>query len=303
MSEGDILVNGVRIERHRIRLEAQYHSAAYFAAAEHDAARALVDRELLLQEATRQGLVRAATGTDDSEEGEHEAIQALTRQQVPVPDVNEATCRAFYDRDQGRFTSPDLFEASHILFAVNAGDDESRADALASAERTLGDLRRKPERFVRLARERSGCPSAEQGGSLGQITRGETLPEFEAALDELSAGELLDRVLETEHGYHVVRLDQRVDGERAPYEAVRARIQIYLRDAAWRRDLRHYIDRLARAAVIEGFDLASKPPPAPPKLESVPAPRSGGGCGGGGCGGGAAEEAPQRSPVKLRVIS
>lgn len=295
----EVSVNGVTIDAHTIGLEAQYHPAPHWEAAQHEATRALVVRQLLLQQARSEGMVALR---EDDEALEQQAIEQLTQRDVAVPEVNEATCRAYYERNPQRFTSPDLFEASHILFAVPADDAQGAADARRRAQDTLQLLRKKPEAFVRLARERSGCPSAQQAGSLGQLTRGETLPEFEAVLDTLQDGEIAAELLETEHGFHIIRLDHHVRGERAPFDAVRSRIQIYLRDAAWRKRLRQYIARLAANSNIEGFDLDSEPPQAPVVLREVPKQQGCGSDAGGGCGCSTQDESSQKSPVRLRVL-
>lgn len=50
------------------------------------------------------------------------------------------------------------------------------------AEQALNELSREPERFAAMAQELSNCPSGKHAGNLGQIGRGDSVPEFERAL-------------------------------------------------------------------------------------------------------------------------
>ena len=102
----------------------------------------------------------------------------------------------------------------------------------------------------------SRCPSAEQGGNLGQITAGQTTPEFEQALFALEPGQLCEAPVATRYGFHVIRLDRKHEGRTLPYELVADRIADYLRESVRRRADAQYIARLVSAAKIEGIDLA-----------------------------------------------
>jgi peptidyl-prolyl cis-trans isomerase C len=177
-------VNGVSVARDAIVREMQHHAAAKPIAAWQQAARALVIRELLLQEARR--LAIAAQPLNDSDgrrEADEEAvIRGLIDHEVGVPEPDDDSYRRYYDRNRARFRSPDIYEASHILFAALASDRAMHAKTREDAAAVLAELREHPERFAELARAHSRCPSAAQGGNLGQITAGQTTPEFEQAL-------------------------------------------------------------------------------------------------------------------------
>ena len=114
---------------------------------------------------------------------------------------------------------------------------------------------RQPERFSELARARSACPSAAQGGNLGQITRGQTVPEFETFLFNLEPGQICPVPVKTRFGYHVLRLDRRIEGRQLPFEVVRDRIAEYLREHVWRRAVSQYLQLLVGQAEIRGIEL------------------------------------------------
>jgi peptidyl-prolyl cis-trans isomerase C len=253
-----VSVNGVSIGRDAIVREMQHHPAPKPIAAWQQAARALVIRVLLLQRARQLGVKpEPITDSDGRRETDDEAImRALVEREVKVPEPDDETCRRYYARNQGRFRSPDIFEASHILFAALPEERETYAQARADAAAVLATLMDNPESFAMLARAYSRCPSAAQGGNLGQITAGQTTPEFEQALLALKPGALCAEPVATRYGFHVIRLDRKHEGRTLPYEAVAGRIAHYLRESVRRRADAQYIARLVTAAQIEGVDLA-----------------------------------------------
>ena len=253
-----VSVNGVSIGRDAIVREMQHHPAEKPIAAWQQAARALIVRELLLQRAQYLGVTpEPISDRDGRRETDDEAImRALIEREVKVPDPDDETCRRFYERNQGRFRSPDIFEASHILLAALPAEREAYAQARADAAAVLATLQDRPDCFAALARAYSPCPSAAQGGNLGQITTGQTTPEFEQALLALRPGELCTEPVATRYGFHVIRLDRKHEGQTLPYETVAGRIADYLRESVRRRADAQYIARLATAARIEGVDLA-----------------------------------------------
>jgi peptidyl-prolyl cis-trans isomerase C len=253
-----VSVNGVSIGRGAIVREMQHHPAEKPIAAWQQAARALVIRELLLQRARHLGVTpEPITDHDGRRETDDEAVmRALIEREVKVPEPDDETCRRFYARNQGRFRSPDIFEASHILFAALPAEREAYAQARADAAAVLATLLDNPDSFAMLARAYSRCPSAAQDGNLGQITAGQTTSEFEQALLALKPSELCAEPVATRYGFHVIRLDRKHEGQTLPYEAVAARIADYLRDSVRRRADVQYIARLVTAAQIEGVELA-----------------------------------------------
>jgi peptidyl-prolyl cis-trans isomerase C len=253
-----VSVNGVAIARGAIQREMQHHPAQKPIAAWQQAARALVVRELLLQRARHLGIApESLKDADGRRETDDEAtVRALIEREVAVPEPDEANCRRYYDNNKARFRSPDIYEASHILFAALPTDREAYAQARADACAVLATLQDNPDSFAALARAYSRCPSAAQGGNLGQITRGQTTPEFEQALTALSPGELCVEPIATRYGFHVIRFDRRHEGRTLPYEAVAERIADYQREGVRRRADAQYIARLVSAAKINGIDLA-----------------------------------------------
>jgi len=252
-----VSVNGVTIPRDAIVREMQHHPAARPLVAWQEAARALVVRELLLQRARRLGLAaEPISDADGRRETEEEAlIRGLIEREVAVPEPEDESCRRYYAQNKARFRTPDIYEASHILFAAAPSDREAYARARADANAVLDTLRANPDAFAAMARAYSRCPSAVQGGNLGQLSKGQTTPEFERALRALSPGEISAAPVETRYGFHIIRLERKHEGRELPYEAVAERIADYLRESVRRRAHAQYVARLVSAAAVTGLAL------------------------------------------------
>lgn len=252
----EVSVDGVIIPRTAIAREIQNHAAPTPAQAWHSAARALVVRELLLARAERLGLAaEPRTDADGCRETEEEAlIRALLEAEVKVPTADTAACRRYFEHNRARFRTGDLFEVSHILIPARPQDAAARRAARAEAEAVLR-LLHAGANFEDLAREHSACPSREVGGSLGQIGRGQTVPEFDAAMAALEPGTVSAAPVETRFGFHILRLAHKVEGQELPFETAEPAIAAHLEVSAWHVAVRQYLSLLAGAADIRGVAL------------------------------------------------
>ncbi len=253
-----VLVNGATIARDAIVREMQHHPGSKPIDAWQSAAQALIVRELLLQRA-RHLEISAEPSVDDAgrrETDDEALIRALIAQEVRVPEPTDVECRRYYENNRARFQSPEIVEASHILFAAPRADAQKYSQARADAEAVLTALAERPDTFGSLAQAYSRCSSAADGGRLGQITRGQTTPDFEQALSALAEGEISAEPVGTHYGFHIVRLDRREAGRTLPYEAVADRIAEYLRTSVQRRATAQYVARLISAAEISGVQLS-----------------------------------------------
>jgi peptidyl-prolyl cis-trans isomerase C len=254
-----IRVNGVAIEREAIAREAQNHPAEKPLAAWQEAARALVIRELLLQEARRLKVAVDPISDDEGRrETEEEAlIRQVVEQEVRTPTADEAACRRYYEQNRARFRSADLFEVRHILLAAVPADGAVRATAQEQAKHLIDELCAEPSRFDQLARDFSACPSGQSGGNLGQIGPGQTVPEFERALLSAPVGEVAPQPVETRYGLHIIRVDRHIAGRELPFELVHERIRSWLDEKVQRTALAQYLSILAGRAEITGITLAA----------------------------------------------
>ncbi|MET3792836.1 peptidylprolyl isomerase [Aquamicrobium terrae] len=255
-----VTVNGIVIAPEAIAAEAQNHPAPKGkpAWAWKAAARALVLREVLLQEARARRIAPAPVELAEGQwETEEEAlIRQLLESAIPPAVIDEDELRAIYDDAPDRFRGPSLFEAAHILFPAAPDDAEGRAAARSRAETVLIELHSDPRRFAALAAEHSACPSRANGGMLGQLASGDTVPEFEAALCSMDEASISGTPVESRYGFHLIRLDARVRGEVLPFTTVLPHLRQAQEKADWVRASRAYVEELAAQAEVTGIDLA-----------------------------------------------
>lgn len=192
-------------------------------------------RARLLARAAQLGL----QGPDDA------VIEQLLDREVPEAEPSDAECRRHYEQNPRRFTAGELVEASHILLAVTPRVPPERLRAKAAEVHAMAS--RDPARFGELAREYSNCPSAAQGGALGQLGRGDAVPEFEGAVLEGERLGVLPDLVTTRFGFHVVLVARRIPGKRLPYEAAKDEVAAFLRRRGTERALGEYVRGLAPA--------------------------------------------------------
>ncbi|KUK99127.1 MAG: protein secretion (post-translocation chaperonin) [Parcubacteria bacterium 32_520] len=120
--------------------------------------------------------------------------KAITREYEKI-NITEDEIARYYKENKAYFYQPEKRKISHILV-------ENREDA----ELFLKQLKDGLVQFDKLAQDKSICPSAEKGGDLGYITRGQMVSEFEEAAFSLEIGEI-SAIVETEYGYHIIKCD------------------------------------------------------------------------------------------------
>jgi peptidyl-prolyl cis-trans isomerase C len=239
-----IKVNGVAIDENLLAKEIQFYPAASLEEARIEAAKELALKELLRQTALARGL-------DDSDQG----IDELLAKEISVSEPTDEECQAYYAEHQKSFVSESLFAASHILLAAAVDELEKREQLINKAHELIVQLKESPALFADLAKLFSECSSKDQGGQLGQLTKGATVPEFEAAVVASPIG-LIEEPIETEFGIHIIRVDHREDGRPLPYEYVKTRLQERLMARQWHKSVNQYLHQLVAQANIEGVILS-----------------------------------------------
>ena len=254
-----ISVNGVAIGAEAIAAEAQHHSAETAEAAWEAAIRALVVRELLLQEVRRLDLAPEPLdlGEGRRETDEDSLIRQLIENEVHIPEADTETCQRYFNNNRDRFRCPDIVEASHILFAASPADEARYREAFDRAEGLIVVLQDNPALFEELAKLHSACLSASSGGHLGQLTRGQTAPELDTFLFSLEEDQLCPIPVRSQFGAHVLRIDRRIEGTVPPFESIRHKVGEYLREASWHRAVAQYVAILSRRADIRGTTLSN----------------------------------------------
>ena len=144
--------------------------------------------------------------------------------------IDPAQVRKYYDEHRAEFEGRPERQASHILIAVEAGaSPEDKQKAREKAEEISRQLKQSPGRFAELAKQHSQDPgSASNGGDLGFFGRGTMPKAFEEAVFAMKPGEVSAPV-ESEYGFHVIRLVNVKGGETRSFEEARTQIETELK--------------------------------------------------------------------------
>lgn len=121
--------------------------------------------------------------------------------------ISDMDVELYYQYHPEQFRRPETRLVRHILITINESlAENTRAEAGKRITAIQARLVKEPQRFEEQALKHSECPTALDGGKLGDLPRGKLFPELDKALFELKAGEV-SGVLESELGFHVLRCD------------------------------------------------------------------------------------------------
>lgn len=249
-----VTVNGVMIDRTAIAQELQYHPAETKEDALYLATQALVVRELL------KGAVlnEPSLGQAAWENNEEQAISVLIDKNVQAANPDTQTCERYYQQNLSDYKTDPIMSVRHILLACLPEDGDERLKLKKRAYELIEQIKNSNNpsaEFIELARQYSACPSKEQGGELGVIDKGQTVPEFESTLFKLDAG-LAPSPVESRYGFHIVEVLDKQPGIQMTYEQVSPAIHNKLSQQAFHQSLCDYLYALVNEADIEGIEMS-----------------------------------------------
>lgn len=161
--------------------------------------------EEFLRDLANNGLDEESFATALEREMKVEAI--LEKVATQAAKISDMDVELYYQYHPEQFRRPETRLARHILVTINETIVENTRSAAHKRIATLATrLAKEPQRFEEQALKHSECPTALDGGKLGDLPRGKLFPELDKALFELKAGEV-SGVLESELGFHILRCD------------------------------------------------------------------------------------------------
>ena len=181
---------------------------------------------------------------------------------------SEADIKKYYEENKDQYTTPEQRCARHILFSP---DQKDKAEEVKKKLEDGGD-------FAKLAKENSQDPgSAEKGGDLGCLGKGETVPPFEKALFSADEGKIVGPV-KTEFGYHIIEVTDKKKESVAPLKEVSGEIKTQLAQQQESEEFQKWVEKEQKkrdVKYIKGYDpKAAAKQSAPPE---APAPETTGG--------------------------
>ncbi len=159
-------------------------------------------------------------------------------------DVNDLDVHLFYEMHRQRFEEPETRQARHILITVNPDYPENTPLAARRRIEQLSEkLAGRCNRFEQFAKRHSECPSAMQGGRLGEVKRGQLYEDLDRVLFNMQEGEVSD-IIESEVGLHILYCEKIKPAKRTPLSKAYPRIRDHLQERhrrncqkAWLADL------------------------------------------------------------------
>ncbi|HKF04585.1 MAG TPA: peptidyl-prolyl cis-trans isomerase [Candidatus Sulfotelmatobacter sp.] len=176
--------------------------------------------------------------------------------------ITQADLQKYYDDHRDQYRVPEQVKVSHILIKTplpgpdGKVDDKGVAEAQHRAEDLLKQLK-SGAKFETLAEKYSEDPgSAKQGGSLGLIGRGQTVPEFEKTAFSLPKGQISDLV-KSSYGFHIIRVDDKQDAHMKSLDEVKSEIEPILRHQRAQQIAQQKAETLLADARKNGLDAAA----------------------------------------------
>lgn len=172
----------------------------------------LVSLELMRQEAIKRGLDKTPTMAAEMKIMQARVLaNALLTEFTSGIDMSDDALRAEYDK-QIEMTDAKEFNASHILLDTEEKAIEVIAELDGGAD------------FAEAAKKYSTGPSGPNGGSLGWFDAGTMVPEFSAAVATMEPGKHSAAPVQTQFGFHIIKLEDTRSKEPQPFESVKEQI-------------------------------------------------------------------------------
>ncbi len=195
----------------------------------------LIARELFIQEADKRGLARSADVQKQLDSARTEILsQALIKDEIKKNPIKDADLKAEYEKIS-KVQGEKQYKARHVLV-----EKEETAKAI------IADLK-KGVKFEELAKQSKDPGSAQNGGDLDWIAPGSLVKPFADAMIKLEKGKYTEAPVQTQFGFHVIRLDDIRDAKPPAFEEIKPQIQQELN----RRKIAEFVTKLKAGAKIQ----------------------------------------------------
>ncbi|HEY0142317.1 MAG TPA: peptidylprolyl isomerase [Thermoanaerobaculia bacterium] len=167
-----------------------------------------------------------------------------SREELSDPELRER-----YNREKDQYRLPERAFLREIVVlkpedTMRMDDARQRAaDLLAAAQKPGTD-------FASLASTMSESGSKERGGEVGEVARGELLPELDKAVFNAAQGTIIGPI-ETRSAWHIVKVEQRLPSEVPAFESIKDRLRKEASEETFQRDFKAYVDSLRKDAFIQ----------------------------------------------------
>ncbi|WP_018699069.1 peptidylprolyl isomerase [Amorphus coralli] len=216
---------------------------------------ALIDLQVMANAARAAGIDESADFKAELSFLESQALRDIYFEQEIEGSVGEDEVRARYEEEIAKLDPQEEIQARHILVETAEEADELIDELDNGAD------------FAELAQQHSTGPSGPKGGDLGYFSKGQMVPEFEAAAFALEPGAYTEEPVKTQFGFHIIKVEDKREQQPPAF----ADVEEQLREAMVRELLTQRLAELKDATTVERLDA-----PADAAPESDAATTSGG---------------------------
>lgn len=173
------------------------------------------------------------------------------RELRPREDLTDAELRDRYEREKERYRLPERAHLREIV--ILRPDNPAQVEKARAHANELAQQARSAADFALLAKTGSEAATKDKGGDLGEVKRGELLPELDKAVFNATSGTVLGPI-ESKTAWHIIKVEQRLPSEVPAFESVKDRLRKDASDETFQRDYKAYIERLRKEAFIQVFE-------------------------------------------------
>jgi peptidyl-prolyl cis-trans isomerase C len=215
-----------------------------------------IDRNALIAYARAKGLDKDQAVQRQMQIAANQVLADEVMRREVGPQLTETAIRARYDRDVANKPGEEEVHARHILVASEA-----------EANKIIAELKKGAD-FATLAKAHSTDPGAAQGGDLGFFKKGDMLPEFAEVAFALKPGQISDKPVKTQYGWHVIKVEER----RAAPPPTYAEVHDELRQQLIQEDVQKVLADARSGLKVEKFNPDGSPIRATDSAQPPPAP-------------------------------
>jgi parvulin-like peptidyl-prolyl isomerase len=184
----------------------------------------LIAKELVYDDAKKSGLLNAEDFKERYEEVTNRikkevAIQVWQKREFDKIAISEKEKKDYYDANKEEFAEDESVRARHIL-VEKEGDAKN---IIAQLKSLKGDALK--NKFMEIAKEKSTCASAPEGGDLGYFSQGQMVPEFNDKAFSMKAKEITMVPVKTQFGHHVIYIEDKRPKTTRSFSEVKASIE------------------------------------------------------------------------------
>lgn len=203
----------------------------------------LVEKKLLTKKALSSGIEKEATFKEALAKIKKDlALEIWMQEEFKKVSVSDKEIKEYYTKNEDKFQTDEKLKARHILLKDEA--------AAKSVIKELNGAKDKLAKFTELAKSKSTGPTGKNGGSLGEFSAKQMVPEFSKAASALKKGAYTKSPVKTQFGYHVIYLEDKTAAQKLSFDDVKVKIKQALIQEKFRDSIKDVVSELRKKANI-----------------------------------------------------